>query len=50
MKTEDIANLPKVFIVNVVAENVDAAWDKMPEYYKNDYDIFMCVRCRSCDT
>ena len=44
METEDIANLPKEFIVNVAAENVDAAWDKMPKHYKSD--IFMCVRCR----
>ena len=49
METEDIANLPKEFIVNVAAENVDAAWDKMPEHYKIDCDIFMCVRCRIHD-
>ena len=49
METEDIANLPKEFIVNVAAENVDAAWNKLPEHYKIDSDIFMCVRCRLHD-
>ena len=44
METEDIANLPKDFIVNVAAENVDATWDKLPEHYKIDSDIFMCAR------
>lgn len=49
METDDIAQLPKNFITNIAAENVDAAWDKFPEHYKTDIDIFLCTRCRIHD-
>ena len=49
METEDIAKLPKDFIINLAAENVNAAWEKFPKNYKNDYDIFICLRCRIHD-
>lgn len=46
MEKEDIAYLPKSFIINFAGKSVDAAWEKIPEHYKIDHDLLLCLRCR----
>lgn len=46
MEPIDIAQLPKEFIVTFAAHSVDLAWDKLPEFLKNDPEVGECQRCR----
>lgn len=45
MEPEDIAQLPKEFIVTFAAYSVDLAWDKLPEIMKSDPEVLQCLRC-----
>lgn len=49
MKTEDIAQLPKEFIIKHASESIDTAWNKLPANFKNDVNILMCLKCRIHD-
>ena len=49
MKPEDIAFLPKECILNFASESIDAAWNLLPENYRQDKKISMCTKCKNHD-
>lgn len=46
MKREDIANLPKWFLLKVAFRDIDVVWDKLPLEITHDKDIQKFRRCR----
>lgn len=49
MESEDIKQLPLDFIITHAAESVDAAWDKIPEEYRENMKLKKCLKCRVHD-
>lgn len=45
MNAEDIACLPKEFLLIFASGTIDQAWDKLPEHMRADKDIADCRRC-----
>ena len=46
MTSEDIAKLPREFIITTAAHSVDAAWEKLKNKYENDFEVTLCLKCR----
>ena len=49
MEKEDIAQLPREFILNFAAEGIDEAWTKLPEKYRHDEEFLARTKCRFHD-
>lgn len=45
MKRSDIAYLPKAFILYFAAEDIDLAWDLLPEEYRQDEEFQIRRTC-----
>ena len=49
METQDIAHLPKEFILNFAAESIDTVWNKLLEKYQHDNEFMIRVKWRLHD-
>ena len=49
MENEDIAQLPREFILNFAAESIDEAWTKLPQKYRYDEEFLARTKSRFHD-